>query len=146
MDLHASAAVPQLFYELLFGNPAHFRAPYFDQPIYQLRLQDLQHAAGAPAPQQQEVLARINAVSPLDARLNYTLVSPETRSAFSVVPTTGTVLHEHLVMLASQIFPETREPRPGNRKMFTFLLVNAQKICKISKIYADDIKKDKIYN
>jgi hypothetical protein len=38
VDPAASPVTPQLIYELLFGRPEHFRAPFFPQPLYQLHL------------------------------------------------------------------------------------------------------------
>ena len=83
VDMGASAAVPQLIYELLFGKPEYFRAPFFPQSTYQL------HLMAPVVPLGQQVLARISAVSPQNKALNYSLWSVEQHSPFSIVPSTG---------------------------------------------------------
>ncbi|KAL3121765.1 hypothetical protein niasHT_001993 [Heterodera trifolii] len=92
VDLDASASVPQLFYELLFGRPEHFRAPFFAQAVYSLRLSV---PSSVSRPGLQQVLARITAFSPLDLPLNYSLLSPLSECPFSVVPSTGDIVVTH---------------------------------------------------
>uniref|UniRef100_A0A183BQF4 REJ domain-containing protein n=1 Tax=Globodera pallida TaxID=36090 RepID=A0A183BQF4_GLOPA len=92
VDLDASASMPQLVYELLFGRPEHFRAPFFSQAVYQLQL-DVPSSISLAG--HQEVLGRITAISPQDSPLNYSVWSPQKESPFSVVPSTGDIVITH---------------------------------------------------
>ena len=84
IDLRASPAIPQLIYELLFGLPENFNLPFFSQPFYQLNL-----ALPVKINGKQKVLARMEAISPTNKQIKYSLLTTQMNSTLSIVPSTG---------------------------------------------------------
>uniref|UniRef100_A0A914LD53 Cadherin domain-containing protein n=1 Tax=Meloidogyne incognita TaxID=6306 RepID=A0A914LD53_MELIC len=87
IDLRASPAIPQLIYELLFGLPEHFNLPFFSQPFYQLNL-----ALPVKTNGKQKVLARMEAISPTNKQIKYSLLTTQMNSTLSIVPSTGDIV------------------------------------------------------
>ncbi|KAE9549179.1 hypothetical protein FO519_007611 [Halicephalobus sp. NKZ332] len=80
------ALAPQLTYEFIFGNPKDFNAPYFSHRNYEIQI------VPEMVVQENTVLGRIGAQSPVGEPLNYSLVTKEDIRNFAVNGKTGEII------------------------------------------------------
>uniref|UniRef100_A0A915E9I2 EGF-like domain-containing protein n=1 Tax=Ditylenchus dipsaci TaxID=166011 RepID=A0A915E9I2_9BILA len=93
VDLEAvgQTSSSQIIYEFLFGDPEHFKLPYFSQSLYRIQVVPGRFYSESPKGDP-IVISSLKAVSHIGAKFNYSLVSKRPDSHFEVVPQTGEIV------------------------------------------------------